>query len=196
MKISRWLEKTVFAPMRQAPRRTKTSAAKAVQQARNEIRSELSLKRVKEDLTARAPTPAMKVQCLIFPATTPVSEARAVARQRGVKVRSVRTERQRLILEQAPADHFVAGSLRTRPVGDGVLEVVGDARPSSDRLAGGRADGRSPRSFSAAELRAGTRVELEHTSDPSLAREIAMDHLAEDPLYYQRLKKIHTERRR
>lgn len=43
--------------------------------------------------------------------------------------------------------------------------------------------------FDLAQLAAGTRVEKEHTSDPQLARQIAMDHLAEDPRYYSKLSR-------
>lgn len=51
-------------------------------------------------------------------------------------------------------------------------------------LAGGRAAGKKPSDFDPAQLRLGTRHEMEHTDDPALAREIAMDHLAEDSQYY------------
>lgn len=37
------------------------------------------------------------------------------------------------------------------------------------------------------ELKKGLKVEQEHTKDPLAAREIAMDHLAEDPKYYTKL---------
>lgn len=36
----------------------------------------------------------------------------------------------------------------------------------------------------------GTKVESEHTKDPKVAREIARDHLTEDPRYYIKLAKI------
>jgi hypothetical protein len=39
----------------------------------------------------------------------------------------------------------------------------------------------------------GVFVELEHTDDPQKAREIAMDHLTEDPNYYIKLKKIENQ---
>ena len=42
------------------------------------------------------------------------------------------------------------------------------------------------------ELQKGIEVELEHTKDREKAKEIAMDHLFEDPKYYQKLKKIET----
>lgn len=37
------------------------------------------------------------------------------------------------------------------------------------------------------EIRKGIGVELEHTDDSSLAREIAKDHMVEDPKYYTKL---------
>jgi len=37
------------------------------------------------------------------------------------------------------------------------------------------------------QLKAGTKVELEHTSSKIIAKRIAMDHLYEDPIYYKRL---------
>lgn len=43
------------------------------------------------------------------------------------------------------------------------------------------------------ELEAGIEVEKEHTGDEDLAKEIAMDHLAEDPSYYTQLAKIEQQ---
>lgn len=59
-----------------------------------------------------------------------------------------------------------------------------------DRLPGGLADKKSPADFDAQALNKGLRVELEHTSDRTTAMEIAMDHLTEDPKYYDKLEKI------
>jgi hypothetical protein len=39
----------------------------------------------------------------------------------------------------------------------------------------------------------GVKVEMEHTNDKQKAKEIAMDHLSEDPKYYSKLKKIETK---
>lgn len=39
----------------------------------------------------------------------------------------------------------------------------------------------------------GIKVEMEHTKDEKKAREIAMDHLMEDPKYYDKLKKIESK---
>jgi hypothetical protein len=43
------------------------------------------------------------------------------------------------------------------------------------------------------QLEIGTRVEMEHTRDPRIARRIALDHLAELPDYYTRLAKMERE---
>lgn len=40
------------------------------------------------------------------------------------------------------------------------------------------------------ELQAGIHVEMEHTDDPAIAKEIAKDHLAEIADYYTRLVKM------
>ena len=40
------------------------------------------------------------------------------------------------------------------------------------------------------QLEAGIEEEMEHTTDTSVAKEIALDHLSEDPKYYTKLKKI------
>jgi len=62
-----------------------------------------------------------------------------------------------------------------------------------DKLHGGRADGRKPSDFDPASLKAAIKDEMEHTDDPHVAAEIAMDHLEEDPAYYEKLKKIEPE---
>jgi len=43
------------------------------------------------------------------------------------------------------------------------------------------------------QLRLGIKTEMEHTDNKSKAKEIAMDHLAEDPKYYTKLKKAKLE---
>jgi hypothetical protein len=53
---------------------------------------------------------------------------------------------------------------------------------------------RPPCEFSRDALAAGLAVELEHTTDPAIALEIAMDHLDEDPKYYA--KAVHNPRRK
>lgn len=45
------------------------------------------------------------------------------------------------------------------------------------------------------QLEIGIKVEMEHTSDKDVAREIALDHLMELPDYYSKLKKVEHEDR-
>jgi len=59
-----------------------------------------------------------------------------------------------------------------------------------EKLRGGTADGRCPEDFDPEALAEGIAHEREHTDDEAIAREIAMDHLAEDPSYYKKLKRI------
>lgn len=40
------------------------------------------------------------------------------------------------------------------------------------------------------QFKKGLKVELEHTDDKSIAKEIVLDHLSEDPYYYTELKKV------
>lgn len=59
-----------------------------------------------------------------------------------------------------------------------------------DVIPGGLADKKQPGDFDPEALKKGLKVELEHTSDSDIALEIAMDHLTEDPLYYDKLQKM------
>lgn len=68
-----------------------------------------------------------------------------------------------------------------------------------EQIRGGNASGMRASMFSPSALRKGTRVELEHVRRPgkrvtakerAIAREIAMDHLAESPRYYDELAKM------
>jgi len=53
-----------------------------------------------------------------------------------------------------------------------------------DEIPGGLADEDSPSEFDPEQIAKGIKVEMEHTDDPHIALEIAMDHLHEDPQYY------------
>ena len=54
----------------------------------------------------------------------------------------------------------------------------------------GRSSGKNPSDFSEEQIQKGIKVELEHTDDRDLAKEIAMDHLDEFPKYYKELDKM------
>jgi len=64
------------------------------------------------------------------------------------------------------------------------------AKRFQQQLAGGLADKRKPEDFDPKALAKGIKVELEHTDDEDLAQEITMDHLTEDPNYYDKLEKV------
>jgi len=59
-----------------------------------------------------------------------------------------------------------------------------------EKIPGGLAEGKDPKDFDQKQLAKGRKVELEHTDDPDVATEITMDHLTEDPVYYDKLEKI------
>lgn len=65
------------------------------------------------------------------------------------------------------------------------------AKATRDLVPGGSAtQDTDPKQFNKKELKDGTKHELEHTNKKPIAKEIAMDHLLEDPKYYTRLDKI------
>lgn len=59
-----------------------------------------------------------------------------------------------------------------------------------DHLEGGKADDKTPADFERKSLEDGQKHEKEHTKSPTVAKEIAMDHLTEDPKYYEKLEKV------
>jgi hypothetical protein len=59
-----------------------------------------------------------------------------------------------------------------------------------EKLHGGKGDYRPDSDFDKKDLEDGIKHEMEHTKDRQVAKEIAKDHLSEDPNYYKKLKKI------
>lgn len=57
-----------------------------------------------------------------------------------------------------------------------------------DQLNGGKADKKIPSDFPKKDIEKGHRVEFEHTNDPNIAKEIAIDHLEEHKDYYAGLE--------
>ena len=72
------------------------------------------------------------------------------------------------------------------PKGDEVEQLAQDKEQQGDVLRGGLGDDKSPLEFDPEQILLGIEVEKEHTNDPLVAIEIAMDHLSEDPEYYTR----------
>lgn len=65
-----------------------------------------------------------------------------------------------------------------------------EASIEKDLIPGGMADRKSFKDFSKKKIQQGARVEMEHTNKKEVAKEIASDHLTEDPNYYDKLKKM------
>ena len=59
-----------------------------------------------------------------------------------------------------------------------------------EKLKGGAGDNKPDSDFDEEQLKIGIKHELEHTKDHEIAKEIAKDHLTEDPNYYKKIKKI------
>lgn len=57
-----------------------------------------------------------------------------------------------------------------------------------DLLPGGKGDDLDPSQFDPDELAMGIEDEMEHTDDPDVAREVAIDHLSQNPTYYSDMK--------
>ncbi len=67
---------------------------------------------------------------------------------------------------------------------DDIAQLAQDKEKVGDMIQGGKADDKSPLDFDLDQLEKGVDVEMEHTDNPLLAFEIAMDHLTENPEYY------------
>jgi hypothetical protein len=79
--------------------------------------------------------------------------------------------------------------------GKGVEPRMIDLKPRTDHLEGGAADEMDYDDFDAKALKKGADHELEHTKNIEIAREIAMDHLTEDPHYYDKLDKVEGKKK-
>lgn len=60
-------------------------------------------------------------------------------------------------------------------------------------IIGGKGDNLKPEDIDPIQLKKGVKVEMEHTNKQAIAQEIALDHLAEDKKYYDKLEVIHKE---
>lgn len=99
----------------------------------------------------------------------------------------------------------VAEDMRfTHPQASQPIENI--SKGGSEKLIGGKADGMSAKDIAKAKgkpaedikkaLAKGVKVEAEHTSDPSVAKEVARDHVVEFPNYYQALSEMEAKLKR
>lgn len=70
----------------------------------------------------------------------------------------------------------------------GYTEFYEELQPSN-KLTGGVGDSTAPHHVDPVEFSLGQTLEMEHTTDPDISAEIALDHLHSDPQYYSKLKK-------
>lgn len=96
---------------------------------------------------------------------------------------------------EAQAPHKFKPAQWTHPNGHPRCIICGD-----EERTGGMCEGigdKTPiESLDPQQLKAGIKVEMEHTDNPDIAREIATDHLTEDPEYYKKLKIMESKKKR
>lgn len=69
-------------------------------------------------------------------------------------------------------------------------QLSSQPQPQGDLVSGGKGDNTDPASVDQKQLQEGAQEEAdEHTDNPKIAQEIALDHLTEDPKYYKSLSK-------
>lgn len=88
----------------------------------------------------------------------------------------------------AMSQYARVGNVGTFNVSNLRKEQIGE-----DEIQGGLADEKEPNQFDAQQILKGMEVEMEHTNDPKIALEIAMDHLQEIPDYYDHLDQMEKE---
>jgi len=76
----------------------------------------------------------------------------------------------------------------------GSFKKLTEAATKKQKLKGGKGDKLTPDQVNYFEFTKGWKHELEHTDDIDKAKEIALDHLAEDPMYYTRLQMVQFEK--
>jgi hypothetical protein len=74
-----------------------------------------------------------------------------------------------------------------------IEDVTTAKEATGDQLEGGLGDDKLPNQFDPEQVAMGVKVEMEHTDNPLLAVEIALDHLTEIPDYYTRLDNMEKE---
>lgn len=70
------------------------------------------------------------------------------------------------------------------------MEKIKIVIKNSEKLHGGAGDNRPDSDFDPEQLENGIKHEMEHTKDRKIAKEIAKDHLSEDPNYYKIIMRV------
>lgn len=103
----------------------------------------------------------------------------------------------RAAVGKVPRSALIGGAAGATAAGLGAAYMMGKRRDAQaqvkvarDLIPGGLADSGPPKNVDQAQVRKGIKSELEHTNRRDIAREIAFDHLTEDPKYYTKLDKM------
>jgi hypothetical protein len=81
-------------------------------------------------------------------------------------------------------------SAGSRLAEEGVGTPDAPAWPQENTMPGGLGDKLTPADVDPVEFDMGMEMEKEHTPDEATRQEIVLDHLAEDPAYYSKLKQM------
>ena len=81
--------------------------------------------------------------------------------------------------------------VKTMKGGPGEMKTISEGKKPfpGNKLKGGKGDKLSINDVDRAEFKKGIKHEMEHTTDPKIAAEIALDHIAENPKYYSEIDK-------
>jgi 8-oxo-dGTP pyrophosphatase MutT (NUDIX family) len=93
----------------------------------------------------------------------------------------------------APALKKVDSPLKAASAAEKQHSNVLSRSGKKDLLPGGEADNCPDREFSPKALAEGAEHEHEHTRNNQIAKEIAKDHLSEDPAYYEKIREVEKE---
>jgi hypothetical protein len=86
---------------------------------------------------------------------------------------------------------FLSGNMTFRDFENSFEEeIMTENKKWKDKIAGGLADKKTPEDYDKKDLEKGEKVEMEHTDDPDIAKEIAQDHIEEFDSYYDELEKM------
>lgn len=104
------------------------------------------------------------------------------------------TPHERELLKQVAIDLKKTNMPPTRDnVNLALSRLVNMNEEDDEKIEGGLADGEDVIKYDPDQILKGIEIEMEHTKDPAVALEIAMDHLEEIPDYYDRLDDMEKE---
>jgi hypothetical protein len=75
------------------------------------------------------------------------------------------------------------------------MDIVSMLKKAKDLLPGGIADNMPDNKFNKKKLQHAQKHEMEHTTNPTIAKEVAKDHMTEDENYYKKVEKIEKKAR-